>query len=70
MSQPSPDERLREHLAQLPDLCRAILAALERAQRRGGGEVPVLLVVGPDGLLEGRVAVSYERSHLTKGLHS
>ena len=61
MSQPTPDERLREVMAQLPDLCRAIVAAVERAERRGGGEVPVLLIVGPDGLLEGQVAVYYER---------
>ena len=58
---PGPDERLREHLAQLPDLCRAIVAAVERAQRKGGGEVPVLLIVAPEGLVEGRVAMSYER---------
>ena len=61
MSQPSPDARLAEVLAPLPDLCRAILAAVERQQRKGGGEVPVLLIVGPEGLVEGRVAVSYER---------
>ena len=67
MSLPSPDERLREHLAQLPDLCRAIVAALERAQRKGGGDVPILLVVGPDGLQEGRVAMSYERRIGTGG---
>lgn len=65
MSQPSPDARLAEVLAALPDLCRAIVAAVERAQRRGGGEVPVLLIVGPNGLEEGRVAVSYERTRLT-----
>lgn len=61
MSQPGPDERLREVMAALPDLCRAIVAAVERAQRRGGGEVPVLLIVASEGLVEGRVAMSYER---------
>jgi hypothetical protein len=48
-------------MAALPDLCRAIVAAVEREQRKGGGEVPVLLIVGPDGLHEGRVEVSYQR---------
>ncbi|MGE5747305.1 MAG: hypothetical protein ACM33U_08590 [Solirubrobacterales bacterium] len=51
MSQPSPDERLRERLAHLPDACRALLAALDRAKLRGGGPVPVRLEV--DGI--GRV---------------
>ena len=62
---PGPDERLREVMSPLPDLCRAIVAAVDRAQRKGGGEVPVVLIVGPDGLVEGRVAVSYERTRLT-----
>lgn len=59
--QPSPDERLRELLAPLPDLCRAIVAAVERQQRRGGGEVPVTFHVGPGGLEAGEVLVTYER---------
>ena len=65
MSLPSPDERLREHLAQLPDLCRAIVAAVERAQRKGGGEVPVTLLVGPDGLCGGEAPTVFRRRDLT-----
>jgi len=61
MSQPGPDERLREVMAALPDLCRAIVAAVERQQRRGGGVVPVVLHVGPGGLEGGDVTVGYER---------
>jgi hypothetical protein len=59
---PGPDERLRELLSPLPDLCRAIVAAVERQQRLGGGEVPILLQVGPQGLEGGIVSIRY---HLT-----
>lgn len=59
--QPSPDERLRELLAPLPDLCRAIVAAVERQQRRGGGEVPVVLRIGPGGLDAGEVHELFAR---------
>jgi hypothetical protein len=57
MSQPTPDERLRERLAHLPDACRALLAALDRQQLRGGGAVDVRLEVGATG---GVVAVVLE----------
>jgi hypothetical protein len=58
---PPPDERLREVLAALPDLCRAIVAAVERAQRKGGDEVRVLLRVGPDGLQSGEAPEVFRR---------
>jgi len=62
VSQPSPDERLRERLAHLPDACRALLAAVERRASQGGGDVAVVLHVGRDGELWGlSVPVQYER---------
>ncbi len=63
--QPSPDERLRELLSPLPDLCRDIVAALERARLRGGGEVSVTLRVEPDGQLRGALPKWYERRGYT-----
>jgi small basic protein len=50
VSQPSPDERLREHLAQLPDLCRAILAALDSVLGAVRAEL--------DGVYDNRIFVS------------
>ncbi len=62
MSQPSPDERLRERLAHLPDACRALLAALERQAARGGGEVTARFHVTRDGALEAvELPARYER---------
>lgn len=52
VSQPSPDERLRERLAHLPRGCRAILTALEQQAARGGGDVKVVLHVGLAGELD------------------
>ena len=63
MSQPSPDERLRERLAHLPDACRALLAALERAQLRGGGPVVVRLDVGGTGRIRGVVVETEFTEH-------
>lgn len=50
MSVPSPADRLAEYLSHLPDACRAVLSALERAQARGGGEVTIRLEVGRHGV--------------------
>ena len=62
MSMPSPSERLASRLEHLPDACRALLAALERAQLRGGGEVEITFVVGASGHVKGLVVpVRYER---------
>jgi len=59
---PSPDERLRERLAHLPDACRALLAAMERQAARGGGEVTLRLHVARDGELERiELGTVYER---------
>lgn len=64
MSQPTPDERLRERLAHLPDACRALLAALDRRATRGGGDVAVILHVTDEGEVWGlSVPVQYERRH-------
>jgi hypothetical protein len=52
MSQPTPDERLRDRLAHLPAACRALLAAIERQAARGGGDVAVRLHVARDGQVE------------------
>lgn len=49
VSHPSPADRLADRLAHLPDGCRAILAAVERAGARGGGDVLVRLEVGKAG---------------------
>ena len=49
VSQPSPDERLRERLAHLPDACRALLAAMDRRAEDGGGDVPIVLHVTREG---------------------
>lgn len=68
MSIPGPDERLREVMSVLPDLCRAIVAAVERAKRKGGGEVPVTLIVGPDGLCGGEAPEVFRRRDLTNGV--
>ncbi len=59
MTHPTPDERVRERLAPLPDGCRALLAALDRAQLRGGGPVTVRLEVGATGRLR-RIVVEAE----------
>jgi len=62
MSQPGPDERLREVLAALPpDFCRDLLAELGRLRLRGGGDVAVTLRVLPDGRLSGAVQRWFER---------
>ena len=64
---PSPDERLRERLAHLPDdATRALDGALERAQARAriAGvpvRVPVEFEVGPQGLVAVEVTARYER---------
>lgn len=64
--QPSPDERLRERLAHLPDACRALLAAVERQAARGGGEVQVRLHIARDGEIEAvELPARYERALLT-----
>ncbi len=52
---PTPDERLRERLAHLPDACRALLAELDRAKFRGGAPVTVRFVVGGTGRITGLV---------------
>ena len=58
----SPEERLRDRLAHVPDACRALLAAMDRQAGRGGGEVQVRLHVGRDGQLEAvELATVYER---------
>jgi hypothetical protein len=61
VSRPTPDERLRERLATLPDGCRALLEAIERQQVRGGGEVIARFVVRPDGELLLGIEVLYGR---------
>ena len=61
MSVPTPSERLASRLEHLPDACRALLAALERAQLRGGGDVAVTFVVGAAGQVAVEVPVRYER---------
>lgn len=62
VSQPGPDERLRQRLAHLPDACRALVAALERQATRGGGDIVVRLQVGREGDVETvEVATVYER---------
>jgi hypothetical protein len=48
---PSPDERLRDLVAPLPDGCRALLAAVDRQRLRGGGRVTVRFEVGATGRL-------------------
>jgi hypothetical protein len=66
VSHPSPDERLRERLAHLPDACRALLAAMERQAARGGGEVTLRLHVTRDGEIESvELPARYERALLT-----
>ncbi len=63
MTQPSPDERLRQRLAHLPDACRALLAALERQAARGGGDVEVAFEVTMDGEIEGlRVTTRFAKA--------
>jgi hypothetical protein len=60
--QPSPDERLRERLAHLPDACRALLAAVDRRAEQGGGDVAVVLHVNREGDVWGlSVPVQYKR---------
>ena len=63
MSQPSPDERLRERLAHLPDACRTLLAALERARLRGGGEVTARFEVSGTGRIGGIVVEARFTEH-------
>jgi len=59
---PSPDERLRERLAHLPDACRALLAAVDRRASHGGGDVHVTLHVTREGEVWSiSVPVWYER---------
>jgi hypothetical protein len=55
----TPDERLRARLAHLPDACRALLAALERAQIRGGGPVTVRFEVTATGRIAGVVVEAW-----------
>jgi len=62
MTQPTASERLLRRLAVLPDACRAIEAAIDRARIRGGGEVLVRLHVGREGELEAvEVPARFER---------
>lgn len=72
---PSPDERLRERLAQLPQAgVRALLAELERAQARARATrravvVAVTLEVGRDGPESVEVTVRYDErvGHFRRG---
>jgi hypothetical protein len=52
VSRPTPTDRLADLLAHLPDGCRAILAAVERAGARGGGDVLIRLEIGKAGEVE------------------
>jgi hypothetical protein len=61
----SPDERLRERLAHLPDACRALLAALDRESARGGGEVELRLVVSGSGEIVRAVLLHAFEPHRT-----
>jgi hypothetical protein len=58
---PSPDERLRERLAHLPDACRAILAAIDRARLRGEREVPIRFEVDRHGRI--RRVIVHDREY-------
>ena len=49
VSIPTIADRLAERLEHLPDACRALLAALDRAKVRGGGDVVVRIEVGVGG---------------------
>ena len=49
MTRPTPSDRVAARLEHIPDGCRALLAALDRAATRGGGDVLVRLEVSPDG---------------------
>lgn len=61
LSLPSPTDRLAKYLEHLPDACRAVLAALDRARARGGGEVTIRLEVGRDGVDAIELPARYQR---------
>ncbi len=72
MSQPTPDERLRERLAPLPDGCRAIDAALDRAEARARNtgrtvRVVVQIEVGPSGIEAVEASERFERRGVESG---
>ena len=63
MTQPTAPERLLHRLAVLPDACRAIEAAIDRARIRGGGEIPLRFVVTAEGEIDRiEIAAVYERT--------
>jgi hypothetical protein len=60
VSIPTLADRLAARLAELPDACRALLAALDRAQSRGGGDVTVRIEVGTAGVQAVELPTRYE----------
>ena len=66
MSIPTLADRVAARLVELPDACRALLAALDRAQSRGGGEVLVRIEVGPVGVEALEVSTRYALTYRVK----
>lgn len=66
VSIPTLADRLAARLVAMPDACRALLAALDRAEARGGGEVLVRIEVGPAGVEAMELSTRYVLTDVRK----